>query len=58
MSRPEHLRCVNTRSGIMRINAEQELYDKDPADYERRMREEREVQQQEEQEEREYYANS
>jgi hypothetical protein len=42
----------------MRINAEQELYDKDPADYERRMREEREVQQQEEQEEREYYANS
>jgi hypothetical protein len=25
MSRPEHLPCVNTRAGIMRINAEQEL---------------------------------
>ena len=55
MSRPEHLPCVNTRAGIMRINAEQELYDKDPAAYERRERESKEERQREEQEEREYF---
>ena len=55
MSRPEHLRCVNTRAGIIRINAEQELYDKDPAAYERREREEKEQYEREQQEEREQY---
>lgn len=42
MSRPEHLRCVNTPEGIRRINEEQREYDKDPEAYERRERERRE----------------
>jgi hypothetical protein len=42
MSRPEHLNCVNTPEGIKRINENQELYDKDPEEYERRQRYEQE----------------
>ena len=42
MSRPEHLRCVNTAEGIRRINEDQALYDKDPEAYEHREREEKE----------------
>lgn len=38
MSRPEHLRCVNTPEGIRRINEEQAHYDKDPEAYERKER--------------------
>jgi hypothetical protein len=53
--RPEHLRTPNTPAGIRRINELQELYDKDPAGYERREREAREERQREEQEERERY---
>lgn len=34
MSRPEHISAVNSAEGISRINAEQELYDKDPEAYE------------------------
>ena len=41
MSRPEHLSCVNTAEGIRRINENQEHYDKDPDEYERREREAR-----------------
>ena len=41
MSRPEHLNCVNTAEGIRRINENQELYDRDPEDYERREQEAR-----------------
>jgi hypothetical protein len=59
MSRPEHLRCVNTAAGIRRINELQALYDKNPAAYERREREAIEQRQREESEEREQYnANS
>ena len=46
MSRPEHLRCVNTAEGIRRINEAQELYDKDPEKYEREKRCHREEQEQ------------
>ena len=48
MSRPEHLRCINTPEGIRRINELQELYDRDPQKYERLERERREEQQREE----------
>ena len=48
MGRPEHLRCVNTPEGIRRINERQELYDRDPAKYERRERYEKEEREQEE----------
>lgn len=48
MSRPEHLNCVNTPEGIRRINELQELYDKDPNEYERRERLRKEELEQEE----------
>ena len=50
MSRPEHLSCPNTAEGIMRINGEQELYDRDPEQYERQEMEEQEQAQEQEQE--------
>lgn len=42
MSRPEHLSCVNTPEGIRRINENQAAYDRDPEEYERRERADRE----------------
>ena len=42
MSRPKHLSCPNTAEGIMRINGEQELYDRDLEQYERQEMEEQE----------------
>jgi hypothetical protein len=36
MSRPQHLSVPNTPEGIRRINEEQELYDKDLIEWERR----------------------
>jgi hypothetical protein len=42
MSRPEHLNCVNTAEGIMRINENQAHYDSDPEGYEQCEREYRE----------------
>lgn len=52
MSRPEHLSVPNTAEGIRRINANQELYDKYPEDYERRERYHREEMECEEYEQR------
>jgi hypothetical protein len=57
MSRPQHLPCVNTKEGIMRINEEQRRYDENPARYEREEREAKEERERQEQEEREYYEN-
>ena len=53
MARPKHLSCPNTPEGIRRINELQELYDKDPKEYERREREAREEAQREAQREAE-----
>ena len=50
MSRPKHLSCVNTASGIRRINEMQENYDRDPEAYERKERERKEDRIREEQE--------
>ena len=47
MSRPEHLRCVNTPEGIRRINEMQRFYDQDPERFERRERQREEERQQE-----------
>ena len=55
MNRPEHLNCVNSSDGIRRINAEQEEYDKNPEEYERREQYCRDMQQQQEQEDKEFY---
>ena len=55
MSRPEHLRCVNTAEGIRRINEDQALYDKDPEEYERVEREHKERMKEEAKQEREYW---
>lgn len=50
MSRPEHLRCVNTPEGIRRINENQMAYDKDPEAWERRERQREEDRRQEQEE--------
>lgn len=42
MSRPEYLNCVMTAEIINAIRERQELYDKDPEEYERREREDKE----------------
>jgi FtsZ-interacting cell division protein YlmF len=48
MSRPEHLNCVNTASGISRINEEQAYYDKDPERHEAEERRKEESRREEE----------
>ncbi len=51
MNRPEHLSCVNTATGISRINQEQELYDSNPQAYEHQQEQERMEMEQREREE-------
>ena len=61
MSRPEHLRCINTPEGIRRINAEQRYYDENPERYEseqRRREENRRLEQEQERQEYEKQFNN
>ena len=53
MSRPNYLPCPMTPEIIRRIRQEQEMYDADPAAYERREREREEQREWERQQERE-----
>jgi membrane protein insertase Oxa1/YidC/SpoIIIJ len=53
MSRPEHLSCVNTAGGIERINKMQEIYDKDPEEWERREQQQKQQQEMEEEQRKE-----
>lgn len=53
MSRPNYLPCPMTSEIIRHIRQEQELYDSDPAAYERREREREEQREWERQQERE-----
>jgi hypothetical protein len=54
MSRPEFPNCIMTPGIIQRIRSDQDVYDRDPEEWERREREEEERREREEEERLEY----
>lgn len=55
MTRPNHLNCVNTSSGIRAINEAQRHYDQDPERYEREERIAKENYERDQEAERQYH---